>query len=101
MITFSSISQANFNTIQLVAQGDASTTTLKLNLTKPPFNLTFSGATPAGYKVDLGGDPDLGTATAALASSVDGDVVTITFSQAPPATETIGIVLTAFYDSAP
>lgn len=98
MITFTQVSQATFNGIQFVIQGDGSSTVLKVNLAKPPFGMNFDGNVPAGFTIDLGG-ADLGEATAAIESTTAGDILSITFTQPPPSTETVGINLAPFYAS--
>lgn len=97
MIELVNVSQASDNMLFFVIQGDGESTEFKAAINKDPFNLTFNNP-PSGFSVTLS-DPDNGTATASLATVGADEILTIEFSQAPPADETLGVPVSPFWDS--
>lgn len=84
MIEYSDISKADVNGIQLVVHGDDTSTTIHLNLSKPPFDINFNGNLPNEF--ELSGVDEGITAAATIAPNEDGDnILTVTYSEPPPA----------------
>lgn len=99
MIKFADVSQANFNGLHFVIQGDAAATVLKFNVGKAPFNVLFNGVIPDGLFVSL--QTAAATATGSIALVSTEAIVTITFSAAPPTSQTFGVDVTFLYNSLP
>jgi len=100
MITFKRVGLSNFNEMQFNVLGDGTSTILKINLSKPPFNLNFNGILPSSAEVDTHAGGSI-TATAAIATIVDGDIMTITFSSAPSSSVALGPSILFIYNSLP
>lgn len=105
MIRYGSVSTADFQALQFLVYGDGTSTTLKVNVNKPPFNVQFEQNPPGGFKVETG-EPITATATAAIDLVTGDTILTVTFS-APlpvpptPTTPTFGLVITMTYDGLP
>ena len=97
MIQLINVSQANDAGINFVIQGDGVETVFKAALNKDPFNMSFNNL-PSGLSLTLG-DPDLGTAVAALSTVGADTILTVTFDQAPPADETLGLPIVPVWNS--
>jgi hypothetical protein len=82
VITYTDVSSANINGVQFRLNGDGTSTVLKINLSKPPFNVAFSGVLPAAVSVTTN---QFGlTATGAITLEPTDAFLTITFNAAPP-----------------
>lgn len=86
MITYTNIQQANFNGVQFIFNGDGVSTSLVLNLSKPPFNINFNGVMPASVKIDT--NTPVFTAAGVLSTLLTDVILTITFSAPPPVSNT-------------
>jgi hypothetical protein len=96
-ITYTGVSLATYNQVQFVMTGDGTGTVLVLNLSKPPFNISFGGVLPSSALVNTR-SPSI-SATAVLSLSGADVVLTITFSAAPPAGITMGPDITFIYNT--
>lgn len=98
-MTYSQISQDNFNQVEMNCLGDGTSNVLVLNLSMPPWNLNFEGVLPNGATVDARAGSL--TATATFSTNGTGQVIlTLTFSSPPSATVPIGPAVTFQYTSA-
>jgi hypothetical protein len=96
MIEIVNVPQANDSMIYFVVQGDGISSEVTAKLNKDPFNMSFNNI-PSGVTISI--DPDNGTA-AGVISIVDADtILTVTFSQPPPADATLGIPAALFWNS--
>jgi hypothetical protein len=83
MIKFISVLQADFNTVSFNIIGDGVSTELSLNLNRPPFLINFQGAAPSAVHTTFGHETIV-VATATISKVLTDDVMSLTFSEAPP-----------------
>lgn len=98
MISVVNVSQADFNGLQFVCQGDGVATVLKFDVSKPPFKVPFNGALPGGVLVGL---QSVGSALGNIQTILTVDTVTLTFNPPPPLDKTVGVNVTFSYNSLP
>lgn len=92
MIAITDIANISINSIQFVARGDDISQSLKIDLTKPPFNFNFGTLVPSSVEVITG---DVITAIGTILLGV----LTLTFSQAPRIAATLGVTVKFLYPS--
>jgi hypothetical protein len=103
MITFFSVSKADTAGVQFVIRGDGVSTTLRVSLSKPPFNIAYGGVLPVSFEAVVGTDPGIVkiNSTQIANDPLNGDVLTVVFSAAPPAGVTFGLNLSAAFNALP
>lgn len=105
MLKYSDLNTASFFGVGMVVHGDDVTTTIKVNLSKPPFDIDFNGTLPTDF-VCAGMDEGV-TATASIATDINGDnILTYTYSTPPPAPSDVssgteGMFVQFIYSSLP
>ena len=92
MIAITDISNASVNSVQFIVRGDDLSTSLKIDLTKPPFSFNFGTLVPSSVEVITGDD------ITAIGSILLG-VLTLTFNQAPRIATTLGVTVKFLYHS--
>jgi hypothetical protein len=98
MITYSKISQSSFNQVEFNMLGDGTATVLIINLSKPPFNISFGGFLPSAATVTTRTPSITATATTALVNTSEVQI-TVTFSAPPSATVPIAPLIDFTYNS--
>jgi hypothetical protein len=83
-----------YNFLALTATGNGTDTVLVINLSSTAVGLPFIGNIPS---VEVGGVGP--AATAVIAHTVDGDIMTVTFSDPLPADTPLGINFSFTYNS--
>jgi hypothetical protein len=92
-ITYS-LDSIDYNFLSLTATGNGTDTVLEINLSASAVGLPFNGSIPS---VEVGGVGP--AATASITNGVDGDIMTVTFSDPLPADTPLGINFSFTYSS--
>lgn len=77
-VQFFNVNQADVFGVQFQLHGDESGNSVVINLSKAPFKIDFDGTLPVDFVLD--GVEDGKTAVATLEDTVDGPILTVTFT---------------------
>lgn len=98
MIIFETILVDTTGHLQFQARGDGTSTVLKVNISVAPFDLPrFGDQLPAGVEVNI--DLDEFTITGTITAETDGDMLTLTFSDAIPDGALVNIDVVPYFNS--